>query len=167
MDEFLDKLGCKVRLVLHPHAFSKKSKHVLVICLYRDQWLLTDNVERGWEFPGGKKEPGETLEEAAIREVYEETGGKINSLYSIAEYEVTSSTSSFIKTVFFATVKELEVKEDYFETNGPIFVEENLLERRFEDSFSFIMKDQVIEKCIELIMNKFIDSEKSSLLKMY
>ena len=41
----------------------------LVICRFFDQWLLTRHKERGWEFPGGKREPGETLEVAAFREV--------------------------------------------------------------------------------------------------
>jgi len=27
-----------------------------------------------WQLPGGKPEPGETLKETAVREVYEETG---------------------------------------------------------------------------------------------
>ncbi len=37
-------------------------------------WLMVLNVKRGWEFPGGKIESGEKLEEAALRELYEETG---------------------------------------------------------------------------------------------
>ena len=155
MDEFLDKLGCSVRMALHQHAFAKESEHVLVICRYRDKWLLTDHKQRGWEFPGGRKESGETVEQAAIREVYEETGGVIDSLFAIGEYEVSCGTTSFIKTIFFGVVNEIEEKVDYLETNGPIFLKGNLLESRFDDSFSFIMKDGVIEKSIEKIMSQF------------
>jgi 8-oxo-dGTP diphosphatase len=156
MDEFLDIRGCTVRMALYQHAFKKGSEHVLVICRYDDKWLLTDHKERGWEFPGGKKEPNETLEQAATREVFEETGGIVASLYPIGEYEVTCGTSCFIKTVYYGTIKELVNKKDYLETNGPIFAEGNLMERRFEDAFSFIMKDLVIEKSINRIVNEFL-----------
>ena len=36
--------------------------------------LLVRHPERGWEFPGGRVEPGESPEEAMHRELLEETG---------------------------------------------------------------------------------------------
>lgn len=36
--------------------------------------LLIKGPRRGWEMPGGKLEPGESLQNAAIREVKEESG---------------------------------------------------------------------------------------------
>ena len=36
--------------------------------------LLIKSPRRGWEYPGGMVEPGETAEEAVIREVQEELG---------------------------------------------------------------------------------------------
>ena len=53
---------------------------MFVICRFYQQWLLTKHKIRGWEFPGGKKEEGETLEEAAIREVEEETGARSQNI---------------------------------------------------------------------------------------
>lgn len=43
----------------------------------------------GWEFPGGKKEPDETLEEALLREIREEldTAIKIDYLLDTIEYD--------------------------------------------------------------------------------
>lgn len=36
--------------------------------------LLINSPRRGWEYPGGMVEPGETFQEALVREIKEETG---------------------------------------------------------------------------------------------
>lgn len=40
----------------------------------KEEILLIKSPWRGWEYPGGMVEPGESLQEALIREVKEETG---------------------------------------------------------------------------------------------
>ena len=80
---FLDYYQNEVKLSFLDHPFSASPKHVWVICSYQNKWLLTKHKERGYEFPGGKVEPGETPEEAAIREVKEETGGLVDNLCNI------------------------------------------------------------------------------------
>ena len=39
-----------------------------------EAWLMVNNIERGWELPGGWIVNGELAEEAALRELFEEAG---------------------------------------------------------------------------------------------
>ncbi|TFI49774.1 nucleoside triphosphatase YtkD [Diaphorobacter sp. DS2] len=154
METFLDENGGKVRMSFNKRAFETEPEHVLVICRYGDQWLLTNHKKRGWEFPGGKREQGESLEETARREVYEETGADLNSLRFIGEYEVNLDNERFVKAIFFAEVENLNNTNQYFETNGPILTGENLLEDRWNSQYSFIMKDKVVEKSLKKILKE-------------
>lgn len=63
--------------------FTQTPKHVMAAAAYitddQGQVLLVQTRHRQdtWELPGGQVEEGETLEEAAVREVEEESGIKI------------------------------------------------------------------------------------------
>jgi 8-oxo-dGTP diphosphatase len=152
MIEFRDANGHKVEFLEEPNSFSEKVDHVLVICKYKNQWLLTNHKKRGWEFPGGKIETGESIEEAAIREVWEETGASLQKLIAIGSYKVTDSSGYFVKKVFLGPIESVYNKEHYLETNGPLLVEEEiLLKERFQPHYSFIMQDLLIDLCIERI----------------
>lgn len=151
MEIFHDYTGAIVHLSFERGAFKEKPKHVLVLCQYKDKWLLTKHRSRGLEFPGGKVEEGESLEEAARREVNEETGANLGELYYIGEYQVQDGEDSFVKAIFFGVVKEIEDKEDYLETKGPVLLDKARMSERFGDEFSFIMKDAVVEESIKYI----------------
>ena len=51
---------------------------VLAIVYYGDKVVLADIEGRGWCIPSGKIEAGETLDAAVEREVYEETGVRLD-----------------------------------------------------------------------------------------
>lgn len=50
-----------------------------VLAFRGNELLLTDLKDRGWDIPGGHVEPGETPVEAALRELYEETGASVDT----------------------------------------------------------------------------------------
>ncbi|QBD79057.1 NUDIX domain-containing protein [Ktedonosporobacter rubrisoli] len=53
----------------------------LVLAFDGDRLLQTNLVVRGWDIVGGHIEPGESPEEAARREAYEEAGAKLKELH--------------------------------------------------------------------------------------
>jgi len=53
---------------------------VVVVPIKDKKFLMVNNPKRGWEFPGGKVEKGESPYEAALRESYEEAGIIFKSL---------------------------------------------------------------------------------------
>jgi len=53
----------------------------LVLAFDRDRLLQTHLAARGWDIVGGHIEPGESPEEAARREAYEEAGARLRELH--------------------------------------------------------------------------------------
>ena len=152
---FYDYYRNKVVLSFENEPFSKTPKHVWIICRYQEQWLLTHHRTRGIEFPGGKVEHGETAKEAAIREVNEETGGIVEDIHYIAQYYVNGKAGHVIKNVYFAEIERLEKHPTYFETLGPVLLDSIPENIKNDNSFSFMMKDEVLPQCLTSINSKF------------
>ena len=79
---------------------SKVSNDVLVL-------VTQHSKHKGWDFPKGHVELGETSEQAAIREVAEETGVKAEILEKVGktEYFYWESGEKVLKTVVFFLMK--------------------------------------------------------------
>ncbi len=145
---FKDYYRNEVQLSFDVEPFSATPKHVWIICQYRENWLLTQHRTRGLEFPGGKVEAGETAEEAARREVMEETGGVLSSLEYVAQYYVKGKRDTVIKNVYFGKVDRLIQQDDYMETLGPVLLEQLPEDIRQLENYSFMMKDDVLSHCL-------------------
>jgi 8-oxo-dGTP diphosphatase len=146
---FKDLNGAQVDLTFGENRIGMEARHVLVVFKHNGKWLLTRHISRGIEFPGGKAEAGETIEEAAIRESIEETGVTITNLVKFAEYVVQSNVT-FCKAVFTADIVHIEKNPVLYETEGAVWMTDSELTDCVE--LSFYMKDDgmaAIRKWVE------------------
>ena len=139
---FNDINGGRVELSFGKNRFSMPARHVLVVLKYKEKWLLTRHLERGVEFPGGKAEEGESIEEAAIRETIEETGVRITNVQNFAEYVVRNNIT-FCKAVFTGSVVEIDENPTLYETKGATWMTSEELDAC--DELSFHMKGTGME----------------------
>ncbi|WP_373893127.1 RNA deprotection pyrophosphohydrolase [Virgibacillus natechei] len=153
MYTFRDYYNNEVKLSFDDHPFSTSPKHVWVVCRHKDDWLLTKHKGRGYEFPGGNVEDGETARKAAVREVMEETGGKVEDISYIGQYYVAGKTETIIKNVYFAQIDQLIQQDTYFETDGPFLLKTIPSNVKDNHLYSFIMKDGVLDYCMKHIRN--------------
>src|SRR5699024_4831848 len=149
MNIFRDYYNNQVKLSFADHPFSVNPRHVWVICRFKNSWLLTRHRDRGFEFPGGKVEKGETADQAAIREVMEETGGTVDELTYIGQDIVLGKADTVIKNVYYARIHDVSPQDTYFETEGPLVLPEIPEDVKYNELYSFIMKDRVLPHCME------------------
>lgn len=154
MYRFIDYYHNEVLLSFDDHPFSKEPKHVWVVCRHQQKWLLTKHSDRGIEFPGGKVEANETALEAAIREVKEETGGSVHDIEYIGQYKVKGKEKVIVKNIYFARINRLEKQDGYYETYGPVLLDQLPEDIQTNKQYSFIMKDDVLQKSLEEVKKR-------------
>lgn len=147
---FYDKRRQFISLTFSPQHFCSDAKHVL-IWAYADesqeQIVLTKHEKRGWELPGGKVEPGERPEAAAVRELFEETGAHAGELYQIGQYVIRpeGGAAAIVKNIYTTTVKAWSDIPSGFETTERRVVSSDIT--TFKEGFSSLIQDNVFPLC--------------------
>ena len=73
------------------------------VCVQNGRVLLAsrpaDKPPAGWEFPGGKLEPGETVQRAAVRELKEELNWNVIALDMIYRVKKSNIILDFVRII--------------------------------------------------------------------
>lgn len=125
------------------------------------------NIKEGYyDIPGGKIEKGETPEEAAIREMKEETGIKVKKLKSKGKIIIEYPKRIFNLTIFFSAECEGEPQEFEENTSEWIDIEELLKKEKRLSNIMILDKDYIkglIDDKYNFIMNIKVDDNENIL----
>lgn len=88
-------------------------RFAVIAARYQGNWLFCRHKCRGtWEIPGGHREPGESMEETARRELWEETGAADADIHAVCAYGVTQDDVTTYGMLFFAEISSMGALPD-------------------------------------------------------
>jgi 8-oxo-dGTP diphosphatase len=80
----------------------------VISAFYKGKWVyVRQKGRKTWETPGGHREHGETIEVAARRELFEETGCIDFDLTPICDYSMDDSITKTFGRLYFGKIKEI------------------------------------------------------------
>ena len=80
-----------------------KHQYVVILASTEESWIFVRNKQRTtWELPGGHIEPNESVNDAAKRELFEETGAIEFKLTALLDYSVETDVAKSSGRVFIA-----------------------------------------------------------------
>lgn len=106
-------------VTFHENAEDDKLKYAVIAAQYKGKWVFCKHKSRDtYEIPGGHREPGEEILDAAKRELYEETGAVEFDITPIAIYKVDDYGMLCYADIHkFTELPDFEMERiDFFET---------------------------------------------------
>jgi 8-oxo-dGTP diphosphatase len=89
--------------------------YTVIAARYDDHWVFCRHKDRATrELPGGRREMGESIDDAAKRELWEETGTESAQIQAVSAYVVTKNGQTSYGMVYYAEISSLgELPEKY------------------------------------------------------
>ena len=105
-----------IKVTFHETAEDSQIKYAVIAARYKDKWVLCRHKERStYEIPGGHRETGETVDETAKRELYEETGAIEFDIQPISLYKVDDYGMLYFADIKkFGELPQMEIAEIFF-----------------------------------------------------
>ena len=107
----------KVRFIAQaPEQFTGELRFAVTVCRHEEKWVYCQHRQReSFEIPGGHIEPGESPEQAARRELYEETGALNYTLQPVGVYGVEKDGVEDFGALYFAQIHSFGPLPEQFE----------------------------------------------------
>jgi len=84
-------------------------KFAVMVSRHNGRWVLCRHKSRNtYEWPGGHREPDETILDCAKRELWEETGAIKYNLFPVCVYSVVDEKTETFGMLYFAEIFEFE-----------------------------------------------------------
>lgn len=102
-------------ICLSPCTIRESDLTYVVMCArYREEWIFVRHKQRRtWEMPAGHIEEGESADQAAVRELFEEAGVLRSELAHICDYSVTIQDNTEYGRLYGATVDEIDPRLEH------------------------------------------------------